>query len=849
MACVVSRLLDSVTRRAASNPDELDENDYVHIDQLTPLTRDDIVHAAVLHDVGHMPFSHATENVLMGQENIFMCGSQTISEFTTVVQRRLSKSIRLGEALSLVVILSKRFSSFYNGYVRHGAEDPDALLRIACLISGLPPDPRLSGAAELISASVIDADKIDYVNRDAYCCGIPVGVDVSRIFLRSGFLKATRARLLQSRLKDNPAAEEILFVVNASGLDTVDEITQARAALYQRVYLHAVTRTAESIYGGALEVNASSSKKDHKIADALSLWAMSDDALLATLILSNEPEVVRRARKLRNRQLPKKAGVFSSLIADMHMPLQLLFPGLSPSEAAAVRKQVVNTPLEELTAPKIASGIGRILQTEIRSEVDKLVAMIPAEKRAGLIPKKPLELLELIGSAYMDRVQKDCIVLQNGELLRTSQFTNIREQQDAFDIFKAVGFVMCDSDWRALVLLAARTVLCRPASEPKPTALFETTMATELQNEVPSSEPVSFVPRMILDLRGVIRRSGVAQAKATAVIQAATDAGYFDDKPLLAKPLDPEDALVRKVVDKLQTFEGQRSWRIRNESVAAFVDQFPPRLRSLMLEMLTEELIYFDRAELGRSLLSTISGLGPVDVTALTPNSGSFTRMIVEQESDGKAAYRNIHFHKEIEGALPEGGRDPLVLIDDNISSATQARSQFLSWAGIPRGEWPDECQDEDGIFEQPLSKLFLDRMRQRPIFVAVCAGRAEASENLKATIEPLGFSDFRGVEFTHAIDQLANWPESLRVYMQDVGRSLMAWARFRKSPEQLSPQESTFCDERAFGYGNVGGLVATILNVPTATATAIWCPGMHRGSPWMPLLIRRNKLRHLVIG
>ena len=41
-----------------------------------------------------------------------------------------------------------------------------------------------------------------------------------------------RERLLKSGLKQDPVPEEILFVVNASGLDTVDEITQARAALY-----------------------------------------------------------------------------------------------------------------------------------------------------------------------------------------------------------------------------------------------------------------------------------------------------------------------------------------------------------------------------------------------------------------------------------------------------------------------------------------------------------------------------------------------------------------------------------------------------------------------------------------
>ena len=364
MACVVSRLLNSITKRAGEGRDG-ETDDYVRVDELGPLSRQDIVHSAILHDVGHMPFSHATENVLIGHESDFRCGNRSVAELITFVERNLSKSLKFAEVLSLLVILSKRFSHFYDRYVRYGSGDGDALLRIACLIAGLPPEQRLSGAAELISASVVDADKIDYVNRDAYSCGIPVGVDVSRIFLRSGFLRVSRERLLKSGLKENPAEEEILFVVNASGLDTVDEITQARAALYQRVYLHAVTRTAELVYAGALEANALSSEKDVKLADALGLWPMSDNSLLPALVHSANPEVSLRARKLRNRELPKKACVFSSSIANMHMPLRMLFPKLPSLEAAAIRKQVVNTPLEMLTAARISSGNAQLVGKEI----------------------------------------------------------------------------------------------------------------------------------------------------------------------------------------------------------------------------------------------------------------------------------------------------------------------------------------------------------------------------------------------------------------------------------------------------------------------------------------------------
>ncbi len=844
MTCVVNRLLDSIGKRAAS-PEEA-EDKYVLIEELRPLSRSDIAHAAILHDVGHMPFSHATENVLVGHKDLFSCADKSVADFIKTVARQLSKSLLFSEILSLVVILSKRFSEFYDHYVKSGSEDTDALLRIACLIAGLPPEPRLSGAAELISASVVDADKIDYVNRDAYACGIPVGVDVSRIFLRSGFLRASRDQLLKSKLKDDPAPEEILFVVNASGFDTIDEITQARAALYQRVYLHAVTRTAEAVYARALEDNVASKNRTAELTNALGLWAMSDNGLLDMLVNCEEPKTRLRSRSLRNRQLPKKACVFSSTIANMHMPLQSILPTLPPLEATTIRKQVINTPLEDLTSQKVGAGAGSRIADEIRTELERLVRCIASEKRDELVPQRPIELLEVIGSAYMDRVQKDCIVLQNGELLRPSQFSTVREQQDASDIFKAVGFVMCDAAWRSLVLIAARTVLCRPIGEPRPTALFETKAASEQHADPP--EKVSFLPRMILDLRGVVRRAGVNNSKVGAVIASATAGGYFDEQPWLGEAEDSESIDVRRVAGKLDTFSGQRSWRVRNESVAAFVNQLPASLRNPMLRILGDEVIYFDREEIRRALLKMILQLGPCDVAALSPNSGVHTRAILEHETKGNKAYSEIRFRHEIGAAIDGPASEPLILVDDNVSSGTQARAQLYSWTGVPRKDWPTECQNEDGIFENPLSKDYLEKVRRRPIFIFVCAGRDEANTRISATGKELGFSQFKEVKYHHKI-QGFKWPPELRDYLRDVGISLMAWANFRKSADQLLPAERKYCEERAFGYDNVGGLVVTESNVPTATVTALWSPGMHRGNPWIPLLIRENKLRHLVVA
>ena len=62
-----------------------------------------------------------------------------------------------------------------------------------------------------------------------------------------------------------------------------------------------------------------------------------------------------------------------------------------------------------------------------------------------------------------------------------------------------------------------------------------------------------------------------------------------------------------------------------------------------------------------------------------------------------------------------------------------------------------------------------------------------------------------------------------------------MAWAKYRKDTSELDHEQMVYCQERAFGYGNAGSLVATASNVPTATVTAIWSQesiGPVRGSP-----------------
>jgi HD superfamily phosphohydrolase len=833
---VVTEFLRAIDGRGDERPSL---GHYVKSNALGTLTRDEIVHAALLHDVGHMPFSHATEKALQANEDLFRCGSErSVAEFLENVADHTLKKVELSEALSILVVLSERFGRFYQGI----NADSDALLRIACLIVGLPPDPKLSGVTQIISSAAVDGDKIDYVKRDAQACGIPVGVDVARVFLRSAFVEVAREDIIRAGLKENPEPAEVLFVVNASGVDTLDEITLARATLYQRVYLHPVTRTAEAILARALRANADAEPgiRNDDLADALKLWSLCDADLISRMATSQDSDTTRLGRVLRERQLPKKACVFSASIAGMHMPLKLMMKRIDPSRADDLRKLIVNTPLESLTADELRGPQGERLANDIRDEVERLSDLLrntgaPRE----ILPTSPLRDLILVGTSFMDSARKDCIVLQHGELLRTKNFTNISGTQDAFEIVKAVGFVMSDPQWLPLVLIASRTVLSRPVGPIKPAEL----PLPRTQDAEPLK--ISLMERMLLDLKGVLRRTGISRSKVDSAMEAATRAGYFDTAPLLARPMEAGSSAIDRVVERLSTFDGQRGWQVRPETVAAFINQIPPRLRHALLDRLSE-FNFLSGEEIASGLARLLTDSSSADIVPFSPTSGPHALTSLKRLA--KASELQIgRLRGHISEALAVDSDEPLILIDDNSASATQARAQLLRWADRPVETWPEECRSEDNLFDNPLNSIEFNRLRHRPLKIFVCAGLPQARERLMDCANDLGFENPLEFAYDKEIREDHAWDPELKAYLTAVGSSVLAWARCRRAP--LGEEDKAFCDANAFGYGGAGGLLATATNVPTSTVTALWCPGLHNDSPWMPLLIRQNKLRHLVLG
>lgn len=168
----------------------------------------DVIAAALLHDVGHGPLSHLFEEAMPGGER----------------HEKWTTRIILDESTELSAVLRR--------------DDPGLPRRVAELVEGRH---ELSYLANLVSGT-FDADRCDYLLRDAHSTGVTYGSYDLAWLLRS--------LRFESVLDEGRAPG--LAIDGMKGITAIESFLLARLFMFQQVYFHKSTRAAEAMVSSIL---------------------------------------------------------------------------------------------------------------------------------------------------------------------------------------------------------------------------------------------------------------------------------------------------------------------------------------------------------------------------------------------------------------------------------------------------------------------------------------------------------------------------------------------------------------------------------------------------------------------
>jgi HD superfamily phosphohydrolase len=398
VSIVASRIFDSLLQRQSGEFENIiramDGNAEfnLRIKQL----RQELRLAALLHDIGHSLFSHTSEQVYE-ELHLLRAASEELSAL-------IGKTKGAGEVLSFCLsstesirsVLTRRQKNLIGVTSSEDFSEAIDFDNVSLMIVGRSKHPFLQFLGDIISSG-FDADKLDYLLRDATFAGLPLRYDLDRYLYEvrlqkdiisdgDGCLKklydATGSGHIDASPADGnhrfPYYETYRLRLPREAMNIIEQVVICKFMLFSYIYHHPKVRAAEGLLMRTLRQKVDVWKKEGKSEQEIlqEFLEMTDGSLQN---LSGTPLIKDCSYRLVNRLLPREIYRLSAAITS-HAEKPLLADFLTDLQDHEKRNELVKN-----------------LEQEIGQELIKLDETLPKDweealRQAGVwvdIPKAP----------------------------------------------------------------------------------------------------------------------------------------------------------------------------------------------------------------------------------------------------------------------------------------------------------------------------------------------------------------------------------------------------------------------------------------------------------------------------
>ena len=350
--------------------------------------------SALLHDVGHAPFSHTAESVMPQVSDLAIPQEWMRHPVSARLARHEDYSVLLlaGMSEGPHAVISREEAEIISSLVHHKfIRLPDSWRGH---FSSSVNAQSLHGLVKAIVSSDIDADRMDYLLRDAHFAGVSYGhFDLPWLLSNLGSVASDGGYTMS---------------ISESGIHALEHYLLARYNMYAQVYMHKTVKCFDYYFHKAIDEK----EIDYTIpADLDSYVAMRDSTLIELLFSAARGNPSSWSGRLMNREpahrlarIWRDQGQVEQIFKDLHKEL----------DAYGVRPFLHFTKRKFLDLPAIASDDKS--SEEDGSLFSGLATMpiVVVRKQFGIISSAPLSDYSFILKKYHhDMSVGDIYVLKN----------------------------------------------------------------------------------------------------------------------------------------------------------------------------------------------------------------------------------------------------------------------------------------------------------------------------------------------------------------------------------------------------------------------------------------------------